>query len=119
MEDQKSDPNLNVETEEVSSLNGNAGILEESLVEKTLYDASNLCDFTSKWANGLAVHVATIHEISINTRNNEEELRIQKLTQKYWETGVLESSLQVYINALVDVEKADLDEAVKVGSRRN
>ena len=50
----------------------------------------------------------------LTTRKFKEELEIKKLTQNYWEIGVLEYNLQVHVDALMEVERADIDEAVKV-----
>ena len=38
---------------------------------------------------------------------------MQQLTQNYWKTGNLENNMQVYVNALLDVENADVSDSVK------
>ena len=69
-----------------------------------------LCKFTSSWSNGLAFHVSSAHKVHRKLKCEDEVFR---LTQQYWKTGVLESDIQVYINALMDVEEAAVDENVK------
>ena len=72
----------------------------------------DLCEFTSTWVNGLALHVSSMHELIGQDKLKSEE-DIVTMTQSYWKTGKLECNLQVYINALMDVEKANLDDAIK------
>ena len=73
------------------------------------------CDFSSTWANGLKMHISSVHELKqLDKLTRKEEREVFHSTQSYWETGILPNNLQVYINALVDVEKANVNEDVKV-----
>ena len=54
--------------------------------------ACNLCDFTSKWSNGLLMHRSSIHELSTGKPKREEDQKVQDLTQEYWKSGVKPSS---------------------------
>ena len=100
------------EAAEVSSLNTGS---EEELDDSRIENICDLCDFSSNWKNGLAIHIATVHESSLEKKlKREEDWKIHNLSQKYWKTGLLESNLQVYVNCLMDVENAKVNEAVKV-----
>ena len=76
------------------------------------------CNFTSKWSNGLLIHRSTMHELSTGKPKREEDQKVEDLTQEYWKTGNLVSNLQVYVNALLDVEKATVDDAIKETEER-
>ena len=106
--------NSNQEAEEVSvntvvACNGDIANSEH---------ACDLCDFTSKWSNGLLMHRSSIHELSTGKPKREEDQKVQDLTQEYWKSGNLVSNLQVYVNALLDVEKAIVDDAIKETEER-
>jgi len=101
--------NSNQEAEEVSV---STVVAHNGGMTNTEY-ACDLCDFTSKWSNGLLMHRSSIHELSTGKPKREEDQRIQDLTQDYWKSGNLVSNLQVYVNAFLDVEKANVDDAIK------
>ena len=83
--------------------------------------ACDSCEFISTWENGLHIHVASVHEVSrqrkVALRSAEEEV-VFNLTQHYWKTGILERNHQVYINALIDVEQANISEAAMAEEER-
>ena len=81
------------------------------LVEPPVEFKCDLCDFKSTWANGLALHTSSMHKITEEKLKSDAD--VVDMTQQYWSTGVLECNLQVYINALMDVEKANLDNDLK------
>ena len=57
-------------------------------------------------------HVSSSHEITDEKLKSSDE--IINLTQSYWKTGKLVSNMQVYVNALMDIEKAkNVNDAVK------
>ena len=87
---------------------------EAEAVMSTKNDCS-LCDFSSKWANGLAMHISTIHTKTSQSKKytSKYDQEMQQLTQNYWKTGNLENNMQVYVNALLDVENADVSDSVK------
>ena len=66
--------------------------------------ACDICDFSSNWRNGLSFHISSSHEITNEKLKSSDE--IINLTQSYWKTGKLVSNMQVYVNALMDIEKA-------------
>ena len=74
------------------------------------------CDFSSRWINGLKIHVSVKHEISLgplDVPKTDEDREVHELAQSYWKSGILAKNLQVYIKALVDVEKAVVDDDIK------
>ena len=69
-----------------------------------------LCGFSSIWLNGLTFHVSSAHEVKRKLKCEED---VFSSTQHYWGTGILKSNLQVYINALMDIEEAMVDDSSK------
>ena len=83
--------------------------------------ACNQCDFISSWDNGLNVHVSVMHEISLgplDVPKTDEDRKVHELAQSYWKSGILANNFQVYIKALKDVEKANVDDNVKETEER-
>ena len=75
--------------------------------------ACDQCDFISSWVNGLNIHVSVMHEICLgplDVPKTKEDREVHDLAQNYWKSGILANNLQVYIKALVDVEKANVDD---------
>ena len=76
-----------------------------------------LCDFSSNWRNGLLLHVSSTHEIKNDKLKSSDD--VIHFTQLYWKTGELVNNMEVYINALMDIEKAkNVNEAIKVEEER-
>ena len=60
---------------------------------------------------------------SSSHENTDDKLKssdeIIELTQSYWKTGNLVSNMEVYINALMDIEKAkNVNDAIKTEEER-
>ena len=72
--------------------------------------ACNLCGFSSRWLNGLTFHKSSAHQVK---RKLKCEKEVFTATQHYWRSGILQPNIQVYINALLDVEEAMVDDCVK------
>ena len=72
----------------------------------------SICDFTSKWKNGLAVHMSRKHSrieqldgISDGTGQDEKYDR----TSHYWAYGRIGISYQNYLEAIEIIETSDLE----------
>ena len=77
----------------------------------------DLCDFSSCWKNGLLLHISSSHENTDDKLKSSDE--ITELTQSYWKTGNLVSNMEVYINALMDIEKAkNVNDDIKTEEER-
>ena len=57
------------------------------------------------------LHMASIHKDSSDKLKSSDE--VIKLTQSYWKTGRSQPNLQVYINALMNIEKANIGKAIE------
>ena len=60
--------------------------------------------------------MSIMHEISLgplDVPKTDEDREVHQLALSYWKSGILANNLQVYIKALVDVEKADVEDNIK------
>ena len=91
---------------------------EEKTTEEVGYSCE-LCNFTSNWKNGLSIHLSRKHSkieeidgnISIDS-DKEDEKYID--TERYWETGILTTIFQSYLDANHIVECSTLSVLAKV-----
>ena len=61
------------------------------------------------------MHISSVHELKqLDKLTRKEEREVFHSTQSYWETGILPNNLQVYINALIDVEQSNVSDAIMV-----
>ena len=83
-----------------------------------------LCDFTSKWQNGLNVHLARKHS-KIDQLDGSSEIEDSDAddkyedTKHYWKNGWLGSVYQVFISANDLVDDSDMPEDVKALEKEN
>ena len=103
------DKNIDVDIDSLNVVN-DLGVTEvdispERVAADTSLNESTFCDFSSKWENGLAIHVSLMHGKNCHPKKlrskYDEEMNL--MTQNYWKTRKLENNRQVYINALLDV----------------
>ena len=79
-----------------------------------------ICDFKSKWENGLNIHMSTKHSnleqldgnLSVSEDSNEYEQ--YSSTKHYWEKGFLGTSYQAFLDANKVIDKCDISEEGKV-----
>ena len=92
-------------------------MIQRQQIWETEYNCE-LCDFSSSWRNGLLVHVSSSHENTNDKLKSSD--KIINLTQSYWKTGNLTNNMEVYINALMDIEKAkNVNYSIKVEEEKN
>ena len=78
-----------------------------------------ICDFKSKWKNGLSVHITRKHgrieQLDGNCTDTEDSDVDEQYfrTRHYWEFGRLGSAYQTYIDACEIIEKSDLEDVEK------
>ena len=74
-----------------------------------------LCDFVSKWNNGLSIHIAKKHgkieQLDGHSDVCDDENYFR--TRNYWSTGYLGTVYQTYLDALDLIKKSDLNESEK------
>ena len=75
-----------------------------------------VCDFTSKWQNGLNVHLARKHskleQLDGSSEIEESDVKYED-TEHYWKNGWLGSVYQAFISANDIVDDSDMPEDVK------
>ena len=82
------------------------------------YHECDLCDFKSKWKNGLKIHVSKKHSAIKQFDGNADETESNsdetyEGTKHYWERGKLGSAYQTYLDAMEIIEKSELSEEEK------
>ena len=91
--------------------------LRNKNAEQQLEDfACDICDFRSKWSNGLEIHMtrkhATLEQIDGAIGDGEEDLQYDH-SDYYWKNGRIGISYQTYIDILEIVESSDLSDTEK------
>ena len=91
--------------------------LRNKNAEQQLEDfACDICDFRSKWSNGLEIHMtrkhATLEQIDGAIGDGEEDLQYDR-SDYYWKNGRIGISYQTYIDILEIVESSDLSDTEK------
>ena len=85
--------------------------------EQELKDFScEICDFRSKWMNGLEIHMtrkhASIEQIDGAIGDGKEDLQYDR-SDYYWKNGRIGISYQTYLDILDIVESSDLSDTEK------
>ena len=96
-------------------------VREENVIEAEQAEESfpcQVCDFSSNWENGLAIHMSRKHknmqQLDGNESLSEEPLDEEYYrTRHYWEKGRLGTAYQAYIDANELIEKSDLNKDAK------
>ena len=72
----------------------------------------DLCDFNSKWKNGLRIHMTKKHS-KIEQLDGHSEMEIgndkYSSTKHYWKTGYLGTMYQSYLDAKEVIDESDLN----------
>ena len=103
---------------------GSTEVTEEvtnNVVETESEFSCNLCEFRSKWENGIKIHMARKHsrieQLDGNTSVNdasEEDDEKYKYVKHYLHTGWLGGAYQTFLDAMDIINESDLNEELKV-----
>ena len=86
----------NQESEVEEALSNQETNTEIVVVDNVAEYACDQCDFSSRWINGLKIHVSVKHEISLgplDVPKTDEDREVHELAQSYWKSGILANNL--------------------------